>query len=67
MLLVAAFVGIVVFLLLFMVFREVLNYKERKDLTEKLLSRDINDYYGAQADKETKIIKAERDPYNIPI
>ena len=39
-------------LLGFVVFREILNYLERKELTEKLMSRDIYEYYDAKTKVE---------------
>ena len=48
------------FLLGFLVFREVLNYKERQVLTDKILSKDIYDYYNARADEKVRVLREER-------
>ena len=51
--------ALVALLFAYLVFREILNYKERKVLTDKLLSKDIYDYYGARADAQAKVLKAK--------
>ena len=51
---------IIAILFAYLVFREILNFLERKTLTDKLLSRDIHDYYGAITDQKVKVLNAKQ-------
>ena len=45
------------FLLVFMSAREVMNWLERRELIDKLMSRDFNDYLSARTYEKVKILR----------
>lgn len=51
-----------VFLLCFIVFREILNYKERNELTNKLMSKDYKEYSFSQMEAEREKTKRAQPP-----
>ena len=56
--------GIIIFLILFIVFKEILQYRERDMLTKKLMSKNFVEYTNADLAK-AQILKKETEPATL--